>query len=197
MIEDAKKKINEVLKTLDKPNVKQHELIEAKTKLKNLEETEEVFDSNEEIKIGDYVEVADLEIIGKVTKINKEKVELISVDGMSVKSTLNKLKKTTKIPGISKKSAGNPDDFVFSKTNVKLELNIIGKHVDEAIEEVAKYLDDCLLKNFKTVRIIHGMGTGALRDAVRDYLDTCSFVESYRYGESFEGSTGATVVTLK
>ena len=197
MIEDAKKKINEVLKILDKPNVKQHELIEAKTKLKNLEETEEVFVSNEEIKIGDYVEVADLEIIGKVTKINKEKVELISVDGMSVKSTLNKLKKTTKIPGISKKSAGNPDDFVFSKTNVKLELNIIGKHVDEAIEEVAKYLDDCLLKNFKTVRIIHGMGTGALRDAVRDYLDTCSFVESYRYGESFEGSTGATVVTLK
>ena len=197
MIEDAKKKINEILKILDKPNLKQHELIEAKTKLKNLEETEEVFDSNEEIKIGDYVEVADLEIIGKVTKINKEKVELISVDGMSVKSTLNKLKKTTKIPGISKKSAGNPDDFVFSKTNVKLELNIIGKHVDEAIEEVAKYLDDCLLKNFKTVRIIHGMGTGALRDAVRDYLDTCSFVESYRYGESFEGSTGATVVTLK
>ena len=197
MIEDAKKKINEVLKILDKPNVKQHELIEAKTKLKNLEEIEEVFDSNEEIKIGDYVEVADLEIIGKVTKINKEKVELISVDGMSVKSTLNKLKKTTKIPGISKKSAGNPDDFVFSKTKVKLELNIIGKHVDEAIEEVAKYLDDCLLKNFKTVRIIHGMGTGALRDAVRDYLDTCSFVESYRYGESFEGSTGATVVTLK
>lgn len=197
IIEDAKKKINEVLKILDKPNVKQHELIEAKTKLKNLEESEEVFDSNEEIKIGDYVEVADLEIIGKVTKINKEKVELISVDGMSVKSTLNKLKKTSKIPGISKKSAGNPDDFVFSKTNVKLELSIIGKHVDEALEEVAKYLDDCLLKNFKVVRIIHGMGTGALRDAVRDYLDTCSFVESYRYGESFEGSTGATVVTLK
>jgi len=197
MIEDAKKKINEVLKILDKPNVKQHELIEAKTKLKNLEETEEVFDSNEEIKIGDYVEVADLEIIGKVTKINKEKVELISVDGMSVKSTLNKLKKTSKIPGISKKSAGNPDDFVFSKTNVKLELNIIGKHVDEAMAEVEKYLDDCLLKNFKTVRIIHGMGTGALRDAVWDYLSTCKFVDSYRYGESFEGSTGATVVTLK
>ena len=67
----------------------------------------------------------------------------------------------------------------------------------QVVAEVEKYLDDCLLKNFKVVRIIHGMGTGALRDAVRDYLDTCSFVESYRYGESFEGSTGATVVTLK
>ena len=197
MIEDAKKQINEVLKVLNNPNAKAHELIEAKTKLAKLEEEGEEFDSDEEIKLGDYVEVADLEIIGKVTKINKEKVELISVDGMSVKSTLNKLKKTSKIPGNSQKSARNPDDIVFSKTNVKLELNIIGKHVDEAMDEVKKYLDDCLLKNFKVVRIIHGMGTGALRDAVRDYLDTCSFVESYRYGESFEGSTGATVVTLK
>ena len=197
MLEDAKKQINDVLKVLDKPNVKQHELIEAKTKLAKIGEKQEEFISDEEIKLGDYVEVAGLEIVGKVTKINKEKVELISVDGMSVKSTLNKLKKVAVLPEISRKSSRNPDDIVFSKTSVKLELNIIGKHVDEAMDEVKKYLDDCLLKNFKVVRIIHGMGTGALRDAVRDYLDTCSFVDSYRYGESFEGSTGATVVYLK
>lgn len=197
MIEDAKKKINEVLKILDKPNVKQHELIDAKTKLKSLEESEEIFDTNEDIQIGDYAEVADLEIVGKVVKINKDKVELISSDGMSIKSTLNKLKKVAKSQENHRKSTRNPDDIVFSKTNVKLELNIIGKHVDEAMAEVEKYLDDCLLKNFKVVRIIHGMGTGALRDAVWDYLSTCKFVESYRYGESFEGSTGATVVTLK
>lgn len=197
MLEDAKKQINDVLKVLDKPNVKQHELIEAKTKLAKIGENQEEFVGDEEIKLGDYVEVAGLEIVGKVTKINKEKVELISVDGMSVKSTLNKLKKVSVLPQISRKSSRNPDDIVFSKTSVKLELNIIGKHVDEAMDEVKKYLDDCLLKNFKVVRIIHGMGTGALRDAVRDYLDTCSFVDSYRYGESFEGSTGATVVYLK
>ena len=116
---------------------------------------------------------------------------------MSVKSTLNKLKKVSSLPEVSKKSKHNPDDVIFSKTNVKLELNIIGKHVDEAMEEVKKYLDDCIVKKFKVVRIIHGIGTGALRDAVRDYLDTCSFVDSYRYGESFEGATGATVVYLK
>ena len=197
MLEDAKKQINDVLKVLDKPNVKQHELIEAKTKLAKIGESQEEFVGDEEIQLGDYVEVAGLEIVGKVTKINKEKVELISVDGMSVKSTLNKLKKVSVLPEISRKSPRNSDDIVFSKTSVKLELNIIGKHVDEAMDEVKKYLDDCLLKNFKVVRIIHGMGTGALRDAVRDYLDTCSFVESYRYGESFEGSTGATVVYIK
>lgn len=197
MIEDAKKEIDKILKILNNPNAKAHELIQAKTNLANLEETDEFFDENEEIKLGDYVEVAGLDLVGKVTKINKEKIELISIDGMSVKSTLNKVKKVSILPEKSRKSARNPDDIVFSKTNVKLELNIIGKHVDEAMEEVKKYLDDCLVKHFKQVRIIHGMGTGALRDAVREYLDSCNFVESYRYGESFEGSTGATVVILK
>ena len=197
MIEDARKQINDALKVLNNPNAKQHELIEAKTKLKEIEETVEEFDENEELKIGDYVSVADLGIYGRITKINKEKVELISVDGMSVKSTKNKLKKIAKSPEKVRKSSGNPDNFVFSKTNVKLELNIIGMHVDEAMEAVKKYMDDCLLKNFKQVRIIHGMGTGALRDAVRDYLSTLPFVDSYRSGDQHEGSTGATVVILK
>ena len=197
MIEEAKKQINEILRTLNKPDVKQHELIEAKTKLKQLEEDTDVFVSNEPIQIGDYAEVAGLGIIGKVVKINKDKVELISADGMTLKSTLNKLKKVAKSPGKSTNNKKNTDDFILSKTNVKLELNIIGKHVDEAMPEVEKYLDDCRLKHFKQVRIIHGMGTGALRDAVRDYLDRCDFVDSYRSGDQHEGSTGATVVILK
>ena len=197
MIEEARKQINEILRTLNKPDVKQHELIEAKTKLKQLEEDTEVFESNEPIQIGDYAEVAGLGIVGKVTKINKDKVELISADGMTLKSTLNKLKKVAKSPGKSTNNKKNTDDFILSKTNVKLELNIIGKHVDEAMPEVEKYLDDCRLKHFKQVRIIHGMGTGALRDAVRDYLDKCDFVDSYRYGDQHEGATGATVVIFK
>ena len=197
MIEEARKQINEILRTLNKPDVKQHELIEAKTKLKQLEEDTDVFVSNEPIQIGDYAEVAGLGIVGKVVKINKDKVELISADGMTLKSTLNKLKKVAKSPGKSTNNKKNTDDFILSKTNVKLELNIIGKHVDEAMPEVEKYLDDCRLKHFKQVRIIHGMGTGALRDAVRDYLDKCDFVDSYRYGDQHEGATGATVVILK
>lgn len=197
MIEDAKKQINDILKVLNNPNAKAHELIEAKTKLKNLEENGEDFNENEPISEDDYVEIADLELIGKVIKINKEKVEIITVDGMHVKSTLNKLKKVTIVPEKSKRSTKNTDDIVFAKSQVKLELNVIGKHVDEAMVEVEKYLDDCLLRHFKQVRIIHGMGTGALRDAIRDYLDTCDFVESYRYGDSFEGATGATVVIFK
>ena len=119
------------------------------------------------------------------------------LEGMQLAYFSNKLRKVSVVPEAKKTSKQNVDDLVMGKSQVKLELNLIGKHVDEAIPELAKYLDDCLVRHFKEVRIIHGMGTGALRDAVRDYLDSCDFVDSYRYGESFEGATGATVVTLK
>ncbi|MBQ0008734.1 MAG: endonuclease MutS2 [Firmicutes bacterium] len=198
MIAKAKKEIDDALKVMNNPHAKTHELIEAKTKLSKMAEGNETFEAeDDEINLNDYVEVAELSLIGKVVKINKDKVEIITTDGMSVKSTLNKLRKVSVVPEAKKRSKQNVDDLVMGKSQVKLELNLIGKHIDEAIPELAKYLDDCLLRHFKEVRIIHGMGTGALRQAVRDYLDTCSFVESYRYGESFEGATGATVVILK
>ncbi|MCQ2801906.1 MAG: endonuclease MutS2 [Bacilli bacterium] len=198
MIAKAKKEIDEALKVMNNPHAKAHELIEAKTKLSKMAEVSEDFkEEDDEIQLNDYVEVAELSLIGKVVKINKDKVEIITTDGMSVKSTLNKLRKVSVVPEAKKTSKQNVDDLVMGKSQVKLELNLIGKHVDEAIPELAKYLDDCLVRHFKEVRIIHGMGTGALRDAVRDYLDNCDFVDSYRYGESFEGATGATVVTLK
>lgn len=57
------------------------------------------------------------------------------------------------------------------KTGVGLECNLIGLRVDEALEKLGKYLDDCLLMKYHQVRIIHGVGTGALREAVRKYLD--------------------------
>lgn len=197
MIESAQKELDDALKILNKPNVKQHEIIEAKTKLSKLNDDVEVFESDEEININDYVEVAGLDLKGKVVKINKDKVEIVTNNGMIVKSTLNKLTKTNGPSEVIHRSKTNVDEMIRVKSELKTELNLIGKHVDEAIDELAKYLDDCLIRHFKEVRIIHGMGTGAVRDAVRDYLDSCDFVSSYRYGESFEGSTGATVVTLK
>ena len=197
MIADVQAQIDAALKVMNNPNAKAHELIEAKAILNKINENEEAIEEGEEINLNDYVEIANLSLVGRVKKINNEKVEIITTDGMTVKSTLNKLKKVAVLPEKKLKNTQNVDDLVFSKIQVKLELNLIGKHIDEAIPELAKYLDDCLIRKFKVVRIIHGMGTGSLRNAIRNYLDSCSFVESYRYGESFEGSTGATVVTLK
>ncbi len=78
--------------------------------------------------------------------------------------------------------------------NVKMELNLIGKTVDDALSELDKYLDDAYLAHLPQVYIIHGKGTGALRSAVQNHLKKCKYVKSYRNGEHGEGGAGATVV---
>ena len=80
---------------------------------------------------------------------------------------------------------------------VPTECNVIGLTVKEAIDVISKYLDDATTVHFKQVRIIHGCGTGKLRQGVHEYLKKSSYVESFRLGGAGEGGVGATVVTLK
>ena len=76
------------------------------------------------------------------------------------------------------------------------ELNLIGMRVEEALLELEKFLDSSLLTGKREVRIIHGIGTGALMRGVREHLARSPHVESFRKGEGFEGGDGATVVTI-
>ena len=78
-----------------------------------------------------------------------------------------------------------------------MELNLIGSRVDEAIPRLEKYLDDAYLSHLETVRIVHGKGTGALRNAVWDRLKKIKYVKSYKLAEYGEGDAGVTVVTFK
>ena len=68
---------------------------------------------------------------------------------------------------------------------------------EEVKDAMDQYLDQAILGNLETVTIIHGFGTGAIRNAVQDYLKKCPYVKSYRYGGEGEGLNGATVVKLK
>ncbi|MDD2497247.1 MAG: endonuclease MutS2 [Desulfitobacteriaceae bacterium] len=81
--------------------------------------------------------------------------------------------------------------------SISNELDLRGKTVDEALEEMDKYLDDALVAGLNDLRIIHGKGTGALRDAVTSFLKNHRQVKSYRLGGFNEGGTGVTVVSLK
>jgi DNA mismatch repair protein MutS2 len=76
------------------------------------------------------------------------------------------------------------------------ELNLIGMRVEEALLELEKFLDSSLLTGKREVRIIHGIGTGALMRSVREHLARSPHVETFRKGEGFEGGDGATVVSL-
>lgn len=80
---------------------------------------------------------------------------------------------------------------------ISMEINLLGKMVDEAIAELDKYLDDAYLSHLSSVRIVHGKGTGALRNAVHNYLKNVSYVSSYRLAEYGEGDAGVTIVEFK
>lgn len=77
------------------------------------------------------------------------------------------------------------------------EINLIGSTVDEAISQLDKYIDDAYLAKLHQVTIIHGMGTGALRNAVQNYCRKCKHIKSYRMGAYGEGGYGVTVVEFK
>ena len=64
-------------------------------------------------------------------------------------------------------------------------------------EFIDKYLDDCFMAKLSPVRIVHGKGTGALRNGIHKYLKTNKYVDSYRMGTFGEGEMGVTIVTLK
>lgn len=76
------------------------------------------------------------------------------------------------------------------------ELNVMGMTVDEAIMEIDKFLDDACLSHIEKVTIIHGKGTGALRNGIHQYLKKLKYVKSFRAGEYGEGEYGVTIVEL-
>ena len=73
----------------------------------------------------------------------------------------------------------------------------MGCTVDEAIAKLDKYLDDAYLAHLPSVRVVHGKGTGALRNAVQSHLKRLKYVKEYRLGEYGEGDAGVTIVTFK
>lgn len=81
--------------------------------------------------------------------------------------------------------------------NVSSEINLIGENVDTAVAELDKYLDNCTMAHLKQVRIIHGKGTGKLREGIHNYLKKSKYVSSYRIAGFGEGDYGVTIVELK
>jgi DNA mismatch repair protein MutS2 len=79
---------------------------------------------------------------------------------------------------------------------VASSLDLRGARVDEALDALGRYLDDASLAGMDQVTIIHGLGTGALRDAVREVAGSHPLVRSFRAGERGEGGDGATIVKL-
>ena len=98
-------------------------------------------------------------------------------------------------PSLQRTGAGK---IRMSKSaGISTEINLLGKTVDEAVAELDKYLDDAYIAHLKSVRIVHGKGTGALRKGIHNYLKRQKNVASFRLGEFGEGDAGVTIVEFK
>ncbi|MBR2729960.1 MAG: endonuclease MutS2 [Lachnospiraceae bacterium] len=82
-------------------------------------------------------------------------------------------------------------------SSVSPELNLLGLTTDDAVYRLDKYLDEARMSHLQSVRIVHGKGTGALRNAVQQYLRKQKWIRSYRLGDFGEGDAGVTIVTLR
>jgi DNA mismatch repair protein MutS2 len=105
-------------------------------------------------------------------------------------------KSSTKQSGSTHKN-GNVTFSNNKAQNVASEINVIGLTVDQALPIVDKYLDDCYMANLENARIVHGKGTGRLRDGIHSFLKKNPHVKGYRMGTYGEGEMGVTVVSFK
>ena len=146
----------------------------------------------EAIDIGDTVWVADLNATGEVLAVDGGAAE-VQVGSFRVRARMSSLElrhKAAKPPaGIEETGVRVPPAPAISA-----ELHLRGLRVDEALPRLEKYLDDAVRAQAPFVRIVHGKGTGALREVVRQFLQNYPPIESFRGGVEGEGDTGVTVV---
>ena len=114
----------------------------------------------------------------------------VKKDELAVPDEKYKEPNKVKIPGTSFKS------FELRRQNLSQTLDLRGYRVEDALDEVEAYLDKASLANLTPVYIIHGHGTGALKQAVRDFLQTSPYVAKFRPGEDTEGGDGVSVVDI-
>lgn len=208
IVEEAKKEaegviseLREMQKNADKM-IKEHELIEAKKRLDDatpeenpvLKKQAKIRERAQNLQPGDEVKV--LSYGQKGTLVEKvsdhEWVVQIGILKMKIEDTdLEYVKPNKENQVVPKATVKNRNEYV------KLELDLRGERYEDAILKTEKYIDDALLANYSRVTIIHGKGTGALRQGIQNYLKNHRRVKSFRFGDAGEGGLGVTVVELK
>ena len=148
-----------------------------------------------EIKVGDKVRTS-LGNLATVLELPDKKGNVLVQSGI-MKMNMPK-DSLTRIDVQEDTTKNNTRSILKNKaTNVKSEIDIRGKNFEDAKDIVDKYLDDAYLSGLKSVRIIHGKGTGVLRQKLREHFRNVKLIKSYKDAEYNEGGDGVTVVTLK
>ncbi|MCR5108641.1 MAG: endonuclease MutS2 [Lachnospiraceae bacterium] len=164
-----------------------------------LENTEKRENKRSDFKIGEDVRILSMDLKGRIASLPDDKGNLFVQCGiMRVSAKMDDIDFITEKK--SNKTA-KKDQYVsygLSKSSsISPEINLIGLKTDEAIQKLDKYLDDACLSHLNTVRIVHGKGTGALRNAVWNHLKRLKYIKSYKLAEYGEGDSGVTIAEFR
>ena len=214
----AKEEANEILQELNKSEVdirKANQLRnELNDKIKNLGSVAtNAINSNpltkSEVSQGLEVWIPSLQNSGVIlsSHLNKNDEVQVQVGLVKMNLKLEELSSSNATNNVSRKNTNSKFDTLKhgkvttdqdSKAKfISPEINVIGQNVEDAIYVIDKYLDNCVMSGISPIRIVHGKGTGKLREGIHQYLKKHSHVKSFRIGTFGEGEMGVTVVELK
>lgn len=208
IIAKRRKKADQIIEQLEKQKnagVKENKIIEAKGELNNLERQANNLAHNKvlqrekrrhHVSVGDRVKVLSYGQTGTITKKLSEHEYEVQMGIIKVKVSDRDIER------IEKNESTKPKHLVRAtsavrRSNAHSELDLRGQRYDEAMTNLDRYIDSVLLAGLGTVTIIHGIGTGAIRKGVWQYLRNSRHVKSFSYAPANEGGNGATIVELK
>ena len=151
--------------------------------------------TDEEIKKGDFVLVKSLNQKGYIIDIDNSNGATVQIGLLKMKVKLDEVLKIQSDE--EKQQTVKTSRMVKLRTkSVKPSIDLRGMNLDEAIMEIDKYLDDAYLSGLNEVSIIHGKGTGILREGIKQYLKSHKHVKEFRIGNFNEGGDGVTIVSF-
>jgi len=177
-----------------------NKLSEKEKSLSSIKKQEINHKAPKKLRIGDTVKVLSMNLKGTVHTLPDAKGNLFVQMGI-LRSQVNIQDLVLMDEDVlhpTKKYGGSGSKIKMAKSaTVSTEIKLIGLNSDEAIARLDKYLDDAYIAHLPSVRIVHGKGTGALRNAVHAHLKRLNYIKSYKLAEFGEGDAGVTIAEFK
>ncbi|MBX3042110.1 MAG: endonuclease MutS2 [Candidatus Kapabacteria bacterium] len=184
-IREEKKKISDIKNDFQ---IEKEKIVKSAQELSKTENAPEV---EESFAAGETVIMIDNNSKGTIIVVDEEdSMALVEFGGFKFRLSLNQLKKAKADKTVKKDTA----DYI--KYDVKTRVDVRGMRADECLKKIDDFIQEALVSNVPQVTIVHGKGTGALKQAIHDFLKYQHYARSFRLGELVEGGAGVTVVDL-
>lgn len=211
MLAKKRQKADKIINDLEEQRraggqVRTNKVIEAKGALNKLERENQSLAQNKvlqrekrrhDVSVGDTVKVLSYGQQGVITKKLADHEFEVQIGILKVKVTDRDVEKISTQAAPKKAERAVRSSRGLRSTRASSELDLRGQRYEEALTNLDRYIDSSLLAGLNTVTIIHGIGTGAIRNGVQQYLKRNRHVKSYSYAPANQGGTGATVVQLQ